>query len=308
MSSDRTPSARTSQFRQALVATADLGPYVRRRPPLKLAIGSLTAFVLAGALTGGAIVAVNKVDPVILDAQSGAAGAAHSQVEMLGGTMLGKPIMRTGTGTQEISLGVMPAGATDLAEGFECIDAGRFVGFLDSKRYETYPDCEPDGASGTLTSISAGGAHAVTIQAPKSTRFTIWLSWAKIPKLAESPSQRQETSDGVVTRDEDLAAVNRYVGCMDGTGNSVGVFATSVVPGYSVSDLAVRDGSDHRCYVTEYRDVDIKWQLEVQAGQFGQTSIAACVNSPKTGIGTGPRAIVTPKGVLPDLTNCPWIG
>jgi hypothetical protein len=134
------------------------------------------------------------------------------------------------------------------------------------------------------------------------------LSWAKIPKLAESPSQKQEMSDGVVTRDEDLAAVNRYVGCMDGSGNSVGVFPTSVVPGYSVRDLAVRNGSDNRCYVTEYRDVDIKWQLEVQAGMFGQTSIAACVNSPKTAIGTGPRAIATPKGLLPDLTNCPWIG
>jgi hypothetical protein len=70
----------------------------------------------------------------------------------------------------------------------------------------------------------------------------------------ESPAQKAEMSDGVVTRDEDLAAVSRYVGCMDVLGST------------------------------------------------------ACTASGIPGRGTVPRANSTPAGVLPDLTNCLWIG
>jgi hypothetical protein len=156
--------------------------------------------------------------------------------------------------------------------------------------------------------VKDNGSHSFTVHALHRGPFSIWVSWAKIPKLEESPAQKQEMSDGVVTRDEDLAAASRYVGCMDGRGNPIGLFATSVVPSYAVNESAVADGSDLRCYTTEFRDVDIKWQLEVQAGTFGRASIAACTASGTTGPRTAPRAIATPAGLLPDLTNCPWIG
>jgi hypothetical protein len=308
MNSERRQGDRTAEFRQALVATATLGPYVRRRPPLKLVVGSFAAFALAGALTGGALAHVSVADPGVLASQAAASGAGRYEVAMEDGTTVGRPIVVTGTGSQSVHLGRMPAGATDLAEGFVCIDAGRFVGFLDSKQYEAYPDCAPTSTGAGFVTVPSSGDHILTMKAPTGARFTLWLSWAKIPRLVESGAQAQELADGVITRDEDLAAFSRYEGCMGALGHPIDVPATSIVPSYSVDDSAVADGSDTRCYVTEYRGVDEKWQLELQASQVGVASVAACVASGKVGTGHQDRAIATPAGVLPDLTSCPWIG
>ncbi len=308
MNSEEQPSDRAIQFRQALVATANLGPYVRRRPPLRLIIGSLVAFALAGALTGGAVAQVTTVDPDVSAALAAAEGAAKYEAGTEDGTTLGQPIARTGAGMQTIDLGAMPAGATGLVEGFVCIDAGRFVGFLDSKQYESYPDCEPSSTGAGFVDVSNGRHHTLTIKGLGTARFAIWLSWAKVPTLVESGAQKQELSDGIITRDEDVAAFSRYEGCMGALGHPIDVPPTSIVPSYSVDDAAVADGSDNRCYVTEYRGVDEKWQLELQGSQVGVASVAACIATNKIGKGHSDRAIATPTGVLPDLTACPWIG
>jgi hypothetical protein len=295
------------EFRQALVATANLGPYVRRRPPLKLVVGSLAAFALAGALTGGAIATAGTVDPQVLAAQAGAAGAGKQLVQQQGGTLVGQPFIRSASGTQEINVGEIPAGATNLVEGFECVDAGTFVILLDSKWHESIPDCD-GGDSAGIDTVTGRGGHILTVRAPKSARFTIWLSWAKIPKLSESVTQRKELSDGVITRDEDVAAFSRYEGCMGAFGHPIDVPPTNIVPSYSIDDSAANDGSDNRCYVTEYRGVDVKWQLELDASTVGVASVAACIASDSVGMGDPDRVITTPKGVLPDLTACLWIG
>jgi hypothetical protein len=308
MNSEPAPSERAIQLRQALVATANLGPYVRRRPPLKLVIGSLAAFALAGALTGGAVAHVSTVDPDVSAAQAAAEGAAKYEVGMEDGTTLGKPVTRTGAGTQVIDVGTAPAGATGLVEGFVCVDAGKFVGFLDSKQYESYTDCEPSSAGAGFVDVVRAGRHTLTMKAPDGARFAIWVSWAKVPTLVESGAQKQELSDGLITRDEVVAAFSRYEGCMGALGHPIDMPPTSIVPSYSVDDSAVADGSDNRCYVTEYRGVDEKWQLELQASKVGVASVAACVASNKVGSGHSNRAIATPTGVLPDLTACPWIG
>ncbi|MCU1295704.1 MAG: hypothetical protein JWP08_4554, partial [Bryobacterales bacterium] len=83
---------------------------------------------------------------------------------------------------------------------------------------------------------------------------------------------------------------------------------TSVVPSYSIDDSAVNDGSDNRCYVTEYRGVDMKWQFELEASTVGVASVAACIANDKAGTGDPHRVIATPKGALTDLTGCTWIG
>jgi hypothetical protein len=302
------PSTRAAEFRQALVATANLGPSVRRRPPLKLMIGSLAAFALAGALTGGAVATVTSVDPEVLSAQAGSADAARQYVQQEDGTLIGQPMIRSARGTQEINVGEMPSGATGLVEGFDCVDAGTFLGLLDSVKYESFPDCVPGGNAASTEPVQGSGGHVVTIQAPKSARFSIWLSWARIPQLGESAAQRQELSDGVVTRDEDLAAFSRYEGCMGALGHPIDGQSTSIVPGYTLDDSAVNDGSDNRCYVTEYRDVDEKWQLELEASTVGVASVVACEASGQVNTGHQPRAIVTLEGVLPNLAGCMWIG
>ena len=313
MSSDQEPSDRSAEFRRALVATADLAPYVRRRPPLKVAIGALAAFVLAGALTGGSIAAATTLDPTVSDAQAQAATNATLAAGIQGGTLLGKPFVRTASGTQQIQLGSAPRGATDLVEGFGCIDSGSFEVILDSKRLATYPNCGSGSGETDITHVSASGGHSVVIRAAMGRRFTAWLSWAKIPKLVASPAEKADLSDHVVSRDELIAAFSRYEGCMGALGHPMNRSLTTIVPPDSATNAAVMDGSDDRCFVTEYRDVDVKWQLELQAGSVGQASVAACKASGQLGAAArdtndAHRAFASLQGVLPDYSGCSWIG
>lgn len=314
MSSDLDPRDRTAEFRRTLVATANLAPYVRRRPPLKLVIGTVAAFALSGALLGGGIAAATRADPTVSDAQAQAAANATLEVGTQGGTLLGKPFVRTGSGTQQIELGRAPHGTTDLVGGFGCIDGGNFVALLDSKRFAAYPNCGSGSGASGLTHVSVlGTAHAVAIRAAKGTRFTVWLSWANIPKLVASPAQKTNLADHTVTRDELLAAFSRYEGCMAALGHPLDSPLSTIVPPDSASNAAVMDGSDERCFVTEYRDVDERWQLELQAGSVGQASVAACKAGGTLGTGRNDqnnvhRAFATPQGVLPDYSGCPWVG
>jgi hypothetical protein len=313
MSSDQEPSDRAAEFRRALVATANLGPYLRRRPPLKLVIATIAAFALAGALTGGGIAAATKVDPTVSDAQAHAAADATLDVGTQGGTLLGKPFVRTGSGTQQIQLGAAPRGATDLVEGFGCIDSGTFVVLLDSKQIAAYPNCGSGAGENGSAHVSGKGANLVTVRTEKGTRFTLWMSWAKIPRLTASVAQKVDMSDGIVTRDELLAAFSRYEGCMGALGHPMNRSLATIVPPDSATSAEVADGSDDRCFVTEYRDVDEQWQLELQAGSMGQASVAACKATGKLDARTSDpndahRAFVTMQGLLPDYSGCPWLG
>jgi hypothetical protein len=297
------------QFRQALVATANLGPYARRRPSLKLVIACVVVFAVAGALTGGALATTSKPDPAVVVAQNGAEVTGTILARQFDGILLGHPFARTGRGTQRIDLGTRPAGATGFVEGFDCVDPGAYVGLLDSKRYEKYPDCEPGGSGGTFTNVTASGAHLLTVRTAGSNRFAIWISWVKIPTFAKSPAQAQELSDGTVTRAEDLAAVNRYAGCMGALGTPIGVLSDYVVPSYAVSDLAYQDGTDTRCYDTEYAAVDEKWQIELETTDVGDRSIVQCL------VNEGVTPPATPSARFAEmqsrdfaLTSCPWVG
>lgn len=313
MSSELEPSDRASEFRRAIVATANLGPYLRRRPPLKLVIATTAAFALAGALTAGGIAAATMVDPTVSDAQAQAAASATLDVGTQGGTLLGKPFIRAASGTQQIQLGSAPPGATDLVEGFGCIDTGSFEVLLGSKRFAAYPNCGSGAGETDVSRVSVEGAPVVTIRAAKGTRFAVWLSWAKIPTLVASPAQKSDLADHVVTRDEVLSAFSRYEGCMGALGHPMDRSLTTIVPLDAATSAEVTDGSDDRCFVTEYQDVDEQWQVELQAGSVGQVSVAACKASGKLGAQTSDpndahRAFATMQGLLPDYSGCPWLG
>jgi hypothetical protein len=309
MSSDPTQSERNAQFRQALVATANLGPYLRRRPPLKLVIGSLVVFAVAGALTGGALVTTSKPDPAVVVAQNSAEVTGTILARQSDGTLIGQPFTRTGRGTQQIELGVRPPGATAVVEGFDCIDPGAYVGLLDSKRYEKYPACEPGGSSGTFTPVSGSGEHVLTVQTANTNRFAIWLSWVHIPTWAKSAAQTRELADGTITRDEDVAAVNRYAGCMGALGDSIYVSTDYATPYYAVSDLAYQDGTNTRCYNTEFAAVDEKWQIELETTNIGQRSLDQCLlNEGVTPPATAQQRFVEMQSRDFALTSCPWIG
>jgi hypothetical protein len=304
---------RARQLRQTLVATANLGPYVRRRPPLKLVIGAITAFVLAGALTGGGIAAATTADPTVSDAQAQAAASAKLEVGVRGGSLLGKPFVVTTAGNTAIQLGHAPRGATDVVEGFGCIDSGDFASVLDSRRFAVFADCGSGSGEFGSTHVSVPGMQVVDIRAAKGTRFTAWISWAKIPKLVASAAQKAALSDQIVSRDEVIAAFSRYEGCMGALGHPMNRSLSTIVPPDSATSAEVVDGSDERCFVTEYRDVDEHWQLELQAGTMGQASVAACTASGQLGERASDpsdahRAIATMQGLLPDYSECPWVG
>jgi hypothetical protein len=313
MNSEQEPSDRARQLRQSLVATANLAPYVRRRPPLRLAIGTVAAFVLAGVLTGGGIAAATRIDPTVSDAQAQAAASAKLEVGLQGGTLVGKPFPVTASVSTEIHLGPAPLTATVLVEGFGCIDGGDFESLLDSKRFAAYPNCGSGSGEFGSTQVSAKSTHLVQIRAAKGTRFTAWLSWAKIPKLVASPAQKADLSDQVVTRSELLGAFSRYEGCMGALGHPLNKSLATIVPPDSATGAEVVDGSDDRCFVTEYGDVDEQWQLELQAGSVGQASVAACKAGGELGArasdrNDGHRAFATMSGVLPDYSGCQWVG
>jgi hypothetical protein len=311
MNSEHAPRDRAAEFRQALVATANLGPYVRRRPPLKLVIGSLAAFALAGALTGGALATVTRPDPGTLASQAGVAGAGEQMTTQQDGTLIGAPFVRSGSGTIAIDVGKRPAGATGLMEGFECTDPGTFVIQIDTRTVET-ETCSatdaPSDSSGEL-GVQGNGDHLYTATASGSARFSVWLSWVHIPRFAPSAAEKGELSDGVVTRDEDVAAFNRYEGCMGAFGHPIDVPPTAVVPSYSVDDSAANDGSDNRCYATEYAAVDSAWQLEVEAGTQGVASIDACLTEANLVPAATPKArLVQLRAARLDPTSCAWVG
>jgi hypothetical protein len=309
MSNDQTPSERAARFRQALVATANLGPYVRRRPPLKLVIGSVVVFAIAGALTGGALATTNKPDPAVVVAQNSAEVTGTILARQYDGTLIGEPFARTGRGTQQIDLGTRPKGATAFVEGFDCIDPGAYVGLLDSKRYEKYPDCEPGGSGGTFNNVTGSGAHLLTVQTASSNRFAIWISWVKIPTYAKSAAQTQELSDGTITRAEDVAAVNRYAGCMGALEDPISVSTDYATPSYTVNSAAYDDGTNTRCYNTEFAGVDEKWQIELETTDVGDVSISQCL------LKEGVTPPATPKARFDELqsrdlnvSSCLWVG
>jgi hypothetical protein len=308
MSSNPPPGERSAEFRRALVATANLAPYLRRRPPMKLVAASLTAFALAGALTGGAIATVTRANSDALAAQTGAAKSAQGYVKTQDGVLIGRPFSRSESGTQTIDVGRKPAGATVLIEGFGCLDPGHIVEFFDSKKFDSFSDCSSGGSGADVLTASGSGDHIFAVQTQKGVRYAIWLSWARIPKFAASAAQRQELADGTVSRDEDLAAFYRFAGCMTALGHPLTGITTGLVPGFSETTAAESDGSDNRCYVTEYGQVDEEWQVEVADGTVGASSVRACPSPVPVVSSTGPqRRVLTKNGVLPVLTGCPWI-
>jgi hypothetical protein len=309
MSTDTDPRDRSAEFRRALVATAELAPYVRRGPSLKIIGAGLAAFALAGALTGAAVATVGKLDPELVAAQSAATLVAQGYVRTSDGVTIGHPFLRSASGTQTINVGLRPPGATALVEGFGCLDPGHFIGLIDSRKFDSFEDCSPGGSGADLLTVSGDREHVVTWKTQTTVRFAVWLSWARIPKFTDSAAQKHELADGVVSRDEDLAAFNRFAGCMAVLGHPLIRPTAGLVPGFSESNSALDDGSDNRCYSTEYRHVDAQWQIEISEGKVGAASVRACTSpAPVVAPASPQRRILYNGSLLPVLTGCAWVG
>lgn len=258
--------SRTAALRAELVAqVAETTP--ARRPVSRggIAIASVLAFALAGATAGGAVAATG-----VLTAPS---TIALSMDEMLmvsfpGTEFLGTPLIVTGSGETTVELGTRPDGATALALRVGCIDAGQYDIVIDGASDGWVGCSEDDVAFGPSTAgaswqqpLTADGPQTVTVSGASGDRYLIWISWSVPPVTPEpSPAQADAIADGVVTREEYIAGLDRYIACMEASGWSVfGVDRDAEVVEYSIE--AISGADDLRCYAAEFYELDVAWQI-----------------------------------------------
>lgn len=259
---------RMSRLRHELVATVDAARYSRPQSRSRLVVAAIAAFALAGAATGGAISAT-------------ATSASHTTLSVdadsLARTLLGAntplygtPVILSGRGSTSIELGEPPAGATSIAVALTCLDAGEFSIAVDGEA-DGSSSCAPDdtGSSFGFGSSSAQqhpvrgpGTHSVTVDSGGSSRYAVWVSWSAVEALPQpSAAQLAELADGAASRDEYLAAFDRFSACMTAAGEPLmGVDVTDTPALYRVSNRSVELGIDNRCYWSEFRLVDTSWQ------------------------------------------------
>jgi hypothetical protein len=311
---------RDAELRRALVATANAAPYARRRLGRRTVIAAICAFALAGAATGGAVSAVaSSGDPSIV---STAAIQARYVLAQNSGTLVGDPFVVSGSGRRTVDLGRMPAGASTLVAVFSCLDPGSFTQRFDGKITETVT-CTDHITSGSSTAgyVAGGpggahvppipaGEHSYRVDSPSYARYTVWLSWASVPVVRQSPAQRAAVADGKVTRDEYLAGYNRYSGCMSALGHPIGTVPESAVEiSYAIADDGVNPGADATCYRREFTAVDSGWQIEVEQTPIAVASMTEClVRLHQVPAATPELMIHQLDSVSLGLATCPWNG
>ncbi len=264
----RIPS-HTAALRAALVAqVAESAPRPRTVTTGRVAVAAVLAFALAGATTGGAVAATGMLTPT---------STVEFSMEELrvitfpGAEMLGAPLVVTGSGETVVRLDDRPEEATGLALRVQCLDVGRYDIVINDVP-ESWVQC--DTASEGVQSVggfsqlfdlnfdlSADGPQSVSVRGQGADRYVVWVSWAVLPAPVEaSAAQADALADGVVTRDEYLAGLDRYIACMEASGWSVGVVdREAVVVDYRIE--AISGDDDARCYAAEFAELDVAWQI-----------------------------------------------
>jgi len=264
------PTDRMTRLREELVATVNAAPYARARFEPRVIAAAIAAFALAGAVTGGAISATAlSSDPdttLSVDADSLAANLLGDHARLFG-----TPIVVAGSGTSSIDLGEPPAGATSIAVAFTCLDPGDFSlainGTVDSTMQCSADDTGSKfgfgSSSGVQYDLRGEGRQTLTLSSKNDSGYAIWASWsAEDPIPPMSAAQTADLADGQVSRDEYLAAFDRFSACMSAAGEPLlGIDTSGTIVSYRVSETSVDSGIDTRCYEPEFRQVDTNWQI-----------------------------------------------
>jgi hypothetical protein len=312
MNTDSLPENRDTALRSALVATVNLSRYSRRRPNYRIAGVAIAAFALAGALTGGAVAYASTDDPAQRADEAAVRGEVTQWAQEENATLLSEPIVQSGSGTTVLQLGPAPAGADIIIEGLQCTDAGTFTEALDAADLgdSSCTKAEAPSLSSASAPVTGHGNHTFTVTSPNGARYSIAVAWAKSANLKPSAAQQAELADGVVTRAEDIEAYNRYSGCMAALGQPIDYApTTTVVANYALPARAVDSGADNRCYVTEYKGVDAKWQLENEQTDISAKSLNACLLQRGVQPAADPTARFDQLQKLgAGLTDCIYIG
>jgi hypothetical protein len=257
-----TTTTRDTELRRMLVATAQAAP--SRRSSRRAFAGLLTAFIAAGALTGGAVSAAALTThprPSTVNVEEMGRASVSDTTRLLG-----TPVVLAGEGTTTAILGTAPFDASVLVIAFNCVDAGHYTVLVDGKN-ATPVTCDDEStgtAGGTrLLPLDATSAtpHQLTVETDSERRFVVWASWASPTTLQPSASQVAALADGEVTEAEYREGFARYEVCMSDAGfplNSADVSGQIIT--YTNPADAITSGAEERCYVTEFGALDARWQ------------------------------------------------
>ena len=234
-----------------------------------MAVAAIAAFAVAGSVTGFATATVSQASTgAAVDEPNGATAAwvlsyARPKSEFLG------PILHVdSTASADLALGPAPVGATGFVTVLACETFGTANEFLNGKWLGS-TGCNADtgtgGGGGGVFPVSGGGSQTFRVEPSEGMRYQAWIAWVREPPLPPASEQQQlETSDGAVTREEYIAAFNRYFECMAAGGYDLGnpaLTETEVRHSYAIPDAAHDDGTDLFCYETEFKQVDMQWQI-----------------------------------------------
>jgi hypothetical protein len=222
------------------------------------------AFSLAGVATGGAVAATGVLTPsssVVISMEE------MQTVSFPGTEILGAPLVISGSGETVVELGPRPDGATALSLYVGCIDAGRYKIAIDDLS-ESFVECDKgsgdaDSLGGSSSQLELGAEQPQTliVHGASADRYVVWVAWSAPPVTpGSSQAQVDALADGVVTREEYVAGLDRYIACMEASGWSVGVLDREAeVIDYRIE--AISGADDLRCYATEFYELDAGWQV-----------------------------------------------
>ena len=249
--------------RRMFVSLSESARAPRRRPR---AWAALAVFALSGALTGAA---VSATAVVVTSGQSEATYPAAT-IELLADLvpptteLLGSPFeIEAGEGPATLDVGPMPEGATELFVSFGCKSNGSFTTSIDDSALRTIYSCGdgPNVGSGGGTALIGSGPHTVSVEGVGE--YMLWASWsAPAARVPATEQQSAATADGAITETEYRDAFARYQQCMADAGYPLTVVdPTATVISSSYSEGAHETGVDVKCYDSEFRSIDIAWQL-----------------------------------------------
>lgn len=239
---------------RAMLVERVAGTAPRRR--WRLPVIGIGAFVVAGALTGGAVAGAVSMQE---RSDQHEVAAIVDGTAAAGNDLVGDPVQRFADGPTTLQLPPRP----DVA-GVRVVVGGQ---------------CSPDitllvgAVSGSTTEVSCGQPavavgqpraddRTIAITPDRAGSMTVWAGWAT-PHREPGPSaqQRAEIADGVVTRSEYLAAFNRYLGCMRASGHPIDGVATSTTTFlWGIPESALRASDD--CQAAEFSDTAAIWDAE----------------------------------------------
>lgn len=255
------PTIRTNALRELLVTQVDASAHPTRRPWRLGAL--LVAVALAsgatGALTAGAIDKDVPYEPNVIASFALTGARANS-------TVIGDPHFAASSGDAVIELGLAPEHATGIAIRLSCTEAGSIDVSLDGV-WIVGLTCDGEsstGGSGQVAGFEGAGPHTLSFSSPTRTGYEAFVAWVEEPPSpGPSAQQLSEIEDGVATREEYLAAFNRFAGCMGANGYDVGLaYSDTVILNYSIPSAAGDEGVDLFCYLSQFQEVDTLWQLQ----------------------------------------------